>query len=86
MLESGEHMEFKLNIETLTETIDGYDEILKILNDEKQAIISRLNELYKGWTGEARNRFETLYKENLSLYNELEENLKYVKDILKDVE
>ena len=74
-------MDFKLNIETLVETIKEYEKILKVLEEEKEAINNILRELYNGWSGEAKDKFEEVHNEKQKLYNELEENIKYIKNV-----
>ena len=80
-------MDFKLNIGKLTETIAAYDKILEKLSEEKEEINNALNRLYEeGWFGQARDKFEEVHKKKQLLYSEVEENIKYLKDILENEE
>ena len=80
-------MDFKLNIGKLTETIDVYSKILDKLSEEKEAINNALNRLYEeGWSGQARDKFEEIHKKKQMLYTEVEENIKYLRDILENEE
>ena len=80
-------MDFKLNIGKLTETIAAYDKILEKLSEEKEKINDALNRLYEeGWSGQAREKFEEVHKKKQLLYTEVEENIKYLKDILENEE
>ena len=80
-------MDFKLNIGKLTETIAVYSKILDKLSEEKEAINNALNRLYEeGWSGQARDKFEEIHKKKQMLYTEVEENIKYLRDILENEE
>ena len=80
-------MDFKLNIGKLTETIDVYSKILDKLSEEKEAINNALNRLYEeGWSGQAKDKFEEIHKKKQMLYTEVEENIKYLKEVLENEE
>ncbi|HCW54411.1 MAG TPA: hypothetical protein DG753_11895 [Clostridium sp.] len=80
-------MDFKLNIAKLTETIDVYGKILDKLSEEKEKINNALNRLYEqGWSGQARDKFKEIHRKKQMLYTEVEENIKYLKDILENEE
>lgn len=80
-------MNFKLNIGTLTETINEYDNLINILSEQMANIDNTLTELTEaGWSGESRDSFIELHKKNAAMYAELQEEVKYMKWALENEE
>lgn len=79
--------DFKLNIGTLTNTIDEYINLFNILNQQNEIINNSIYQLISdGWSGAARDKFEEEHEKNQRLYEDLEEDIKYMIEALDSEE
>lgn len=79
--------DFKLNIGTLTNTIDEYINLFNILNQQNEIINNSIYQLISdGWSGAARDKFEEEHEKNQRLYENLEEDIKYMIEALDSEE
>lgn len=79
--------DFKLNIGTLTNTIDEYINLFNILNQQKEIINNSISQLISdGWSGAARDKFEEEHEKNQRLYEDLVEDIKYMIEALDSEE
>lgn len=80
-------MDFELNIGTLSNTIKEYYNGLKSISEQKEIINNTVSNLYdSGWSGEARDKFATYHSQLQQKYNELEEDIEYIKNVLESYE
>ncbi|MGG7148128.1 hypothetical protein ACQPVA_15135 [Clostridium butyricum] len=80
-------MDFKLNIETLEETINKYDKLRNLLEKEKVTINKTISDLEgQGWTGEAKDKFIELHNRHDELYENLLNDVKYMWSALENEE
>lgn len=77
----------KVDLGVVSTTDNDYDEVITKLDDIKERIKDTESELSdKGWTGEAQKKYNELVRWFISNeYELLEENLKCMKEILKNV-
>ena len=79
--------DFKLNIGTLTNTIDEYINLFNILNQQKEIINTSISQLISDcWSGAARDKFEEEHEKNQRLYEDLVEDIKYMIEALDSEE
>ena len=80
-------MIFKLNIGTLTNTVKGYDNTFEILVEQNNKVNSYIKELTDlGWSGNAKDEFLKAHKIKQEKYIKLERKIKFVRDIMQDIE
>ncbi|MCY6958028.1 hypothetical protein [Clostridium brassicae] len=80
-------MGFQLDIGELTNTINEYENFIKILSEQKENINKAVKELTDlGWSGEAKDQFEQNHIKKQEFYTKLEEDIKYMKSALENDE
>lgn len=80
-------MDFTLNIETLEETINKYDKLRNLLENEKVTINKTISDLEEqGWAGEAKDEFIELHNKHNELYENLLNDVKYMWSALENEE
>ncbi|NRZ98133.1 hypothetical protein [Clostridium tetanomorphum] len=80
-------MDFQLDISELTNTINEYENFIKILSEQKENINKAVKELTDlGWLGEAKDQFEQNHIKKQEFYTKLEEDIKYMKSALENDE
>ena len=80
-------MDFKLDIGELTNTINDYENTIKILAEQKGNINKTAKELTdQGWSGAAKDQFEQNHAKKQEFYANLIEQIKYTKNALENEE
>ncbi|NRZ96919.1 AHH domain-containing protein [Clostridium tetanomorphum] len=80
-------MDFQLDIGELTNTINEYENFIKILSEQKENINKAVKELTDlGWSGEAKDKFLENHIKKQKFYTKLEEDIKYMKSALENDE
>ncbi|MBC2398770.1 hypothetical protein [Clostridium tetanomorphum] len=80
-------MDFQLDIGELTNTINEYENFIKILSEQKENINKAVKELTDlGWSGEAKDKFLENHQRKEAEYTKLEEDIKYMKSALENDE
>ncbi|MBP1863484.1 hypothetical protein BD780_000807 [Clostridium tetanomorphum] len=80
-------MDFQLDIGELTNTINEYENFIKILSEQKENINKAVKELTDlGWSGEAKDKFLENHIKKQEFYTKLEEDIKYMKSALENDE
>jgi predicted nucleotidyltransferase len=80
-------MDFQLDIGELTNTINEYENFIRILAEQKENINKTIAELTEaGWSGEAKDKFLENHIRKQEFYTKLEEDIKYEKNALENEE
>ncbi|MBC2398840.1 hypothetical protein [Clostridium tetanomorphum] len=80
-------MDFQLDIGELTNTINEYENFIKVLSEQKENINKAVKELTDlGWSGEVKDKFLENHMKKQEFYTKLEEDIKYMKSALENDE